>query len=755
MRNNRWIKPLLLCGLLAACIAVFVVIYKHGSDQETVDTTPAAVLQTAFPDKPAQSPLASDYRQIAENDKLQLRLKEDTLAIQVVNKQSGYVWSSDMVKPDANETWLNFIQSGVSIDYFDKENNNAIRTDLLTETNKTIQIKPIDQGFQATIRFNDLKIGLDLIVKLDGGQLVVRIPQKSVLEGEQFKLGSVLVYPFLGATKAGDTSGYMFIPDGSGALIAYADNKGKFKTPYEAKIYGANKGIDIARITDSLTDGAKDPYNAQFPVFGLVHGENQHALFGVVEDGKYNAKIISYASGVKTPYNWTTAQFIVRESYLQPTSRTMGGVVVFEKNRNAEDMQLRYSFLEGSDASYIGMAKSYRNYLIAHRDMPKEPIAAGGSADIPILLDVLGAETEGSLFSNHLIPMTTVDQLSSMLNQLRDGGVTRIDVVYRGWNKGGYSGTNPAPISFESKLGSANAFGKLSKQLDDQGGKLYYYADYTTAFDTSKRFSARDGAAIKIDKSLLSVPTYQEVYPMKYFMSADYAKKIAADNGSAYKKKGIASIAVDETPYELFSERVNGQVSSRSKTAESYTSMMEQLKSQAPNMAMYHPNDYMLAYADQLLDVPMHSSQYTYTSEAVPFEQIVLKGYKNYFAEPINFFANPRKELLAMIETASYPTYYLTSEQAFRLAHTNSRDVFASAFADWKDNIVKTYKQLNAALAPVQYATIEGRSVLSAGVVQVKYSNGKAIIVNYNDSAYTGEKATVEPLSYKVIEVRT
>ncbi|RAP73814.1 DUF5696 domain-containing protein [Paenibacillus montanisoli] len=753
MRNYKWLKILLTYGLAAACVAFFFFIYMGGSTKEKDDVASAEQLKAAFSDKPAAQQLSSAYRQVAENDRLILKLKEDTLAIQVTNKQSGYVWSSDIASPETNETWLNFIHSGLSIDYFDKENNNAIRTDLSSQKNKTIDVTPIEQGFQASIRFHDLRIGLDLTVKLEGDQVVVNIPQKSILEGDQFKLGSIIVYPFLGATKGGDINGYMFIPDGSGALIKFADNKGKYKTPYDAKIYGDNKGIDIERIAVIPEDGFLEAYRAQFPVFGLVHGEKQHAVLGMVEKGKYNARILSYPNGVSTPYNWSTAQFIVRESYLQPTSRTMGGIVVFEKTRNQEDMQTRYSFLEGEDASYIGMARTYRGRLIAQGALGAKP-AAAGEANIPLHLDVLGAETEGGLFANTILPMTTANQLSSMLDQLSAEGVSRTSVVFKGWSKGGLSGTNPSPVDLEPVLGSASDFAKLQEQIDKTGGKLYYYSDFTTAYDTSKRFQPRSEAATKIDKKLLSMSTDKPVYPSKYYMSANYALKVAEENASDYKASGIEALAVDVTPYELFSERVEGAVSSRSKSAATYHALFDKLKPQLSSMAMYRPNDYMLPYADQLFGVPMESSQYTYTSETVPFEQIVLKGYKNYYAEPINFMANPQKKLLKMIETASYPSYYLTSESPFRLRLTNSSDVYASEFASWKANIVSTYKMLNEALGPVQYATIEDRSLLAKGIVQVTYSNGKAIVVNYNDQAYDGKDVSVPALGFKVIEVK-
>jgi hypothetical protein len=756
VRNTKWISKLITYGLILACIAVFSFKYIGGSlNGIEDDTTPATELKAAFPDKQAVQNLSSLYRSIAENDRLILKLKEDTLGIQIVEKQSGYMWSSDIIKPDVdnNETWLNFMKSGLSIEYFDKDKSNSIRTELTSEVNKSIQVKQIDHGFQATIRFNDLQIGMDMIVKLEDGQLVVDIPQKSILEGDQFKLASIFVYPFLGATKGGEIGGYMFIPDGSGALIKLADNQGKFKTAYEAKIYGVNNGIDVVLQSENLMDGSKPAYSAQFPVFGMVHEEKKHALFGVVENGQYNAKILSYPNGVNTPYNWTSVQFLIRESYLQPTSRSMGGVVVFEKTRNHEDMQIRYSFLEGADASYIGMAKTYRSYLIGKGELQEAP-KAEGNFDIPIHLDILGAETEGGLFANRIIPMTTVDQLASMLNQLHAAGVSRTSVVYKGWSKGGLSGVNPAPISFEPTLGTTSDFAKLNEQLNSQGGKLYYYSDFTTAYEHSKRFSVRSDAARKIDKSVLTLPTYHEVYDSMYYMSSKYMEQIVQANISAYKNKGIGSLAVDVTPYEVFSERLDGKSSSRSETAEVYGKMMGSLKTQVSSMVMYQPNDYMLRYADQLMDIPMDSSQYIYTSETVPFEQIVLKGYKDYFAKPINFFANPQKNLLKMIETGSFPSYYLTKEPSYRLKHTNSNDVYASAFADWKEDIVKTYKLLNEALKPVQNATIEERTMLADGVIQVTYSNGKAIVVNYNNQSYDGIEGSVPPLGYRVIEVK-
>ncbi|MCE5171638.1 DUF5696 domain-containing protein [Paenibacillus profundus] len=749
MRNSNWIRTLVTAGIvLIAAIVFYFVFLNNGPERKDMGASSTAELQVAFPDhaKPG-APLSSEYRKVAESDWLELRLKEASLSIQVVDKRSGYTWSSEITDTEANESWQNFMASGLSLDYFEQEKPNSTRTDLVSQANKSVVFEPIENGFKAIIRLNDLKLGLDLYVKLEDDQLVVHIPQHSIVEGEKVKLGAVYIYPFLGATKAGEKDGYMFIPDGSGALIRLADNKGKFKIPYEARIYGMNEGIETSK-RDMYTN---PPHAVQYPVFGIVHGEGGNGLFGIVENGQYNAKILAYPNGVNTPYNWTTAQFLSRESYLQMTSRTLGGIVVFEKERNPEDMQIRYKFLNGQDASYVGMAKTYQSYL-ADKGVLKK-MEAGSDAAIPVQVDVLGAETENGMFAQRLIPVTTVAQLEAMLADMKQNGIKNVNVVYKGWNEGGLSGTSPAPVKYETALGSADDFARLAAAVSQQGGQLHLYSDFTAAYEGSARFSAQSDAAKKIDKSIITLPTYQKVYDTMYYLSADSTRDIVQQNKKQYADLNVSGAAVDTTGSVLFSESVDGKPSARRNTADTYMAAMKGLAETVPSVLMYSPNDYMLPYADQVLEVPMDSSQYIYVSEVVPFVQMVLKGYKDYYAPYTNFFANPQTSLLRMIETASYPSYYLTHESSYKLKFTDSNDVYTSAYADWRESMADGYRILNEALQPIRYAAIENRARLAADVVQVTYDNGIAVIINYANRDFQGEDITVPANGFQVIEV--
>ncbi|MFC5649904.1 DUF5696 domain-containing protein [Paenibacillus solisilvae] len=758
MRNINRIKVIGILSVLLAVSILAISVWSGRGNDSTPNSPEAAVdhadtkQENAAQDTAASvqaGPLSEEYVKVAENDRLILYLKEANLAIRLIEKQSGYVWNSVIEDKDSqdNEAWKNFMASGLSIDYFKKDIPEPSQTDLLSETNKTIAVTKTKDGFSAKIDFNDLKIGLELDVKLGDGELLVNIPNKSIRETPDFELASVYAYPFLGATKRGEIPGYMFVPDGSGALINLNDNKGKFKLPFEAEIYGANDGIDAVH-RDLLRN---QPYSVQFPVFGIVHGVREHGMFGVVENGQFNAKIVAYPNGVNTQYNWVTAQYSARESYLQPTSRAMGGIIVHEKDRNPEDIQTRYFFLNGKEADYIGMAKTYQNYLQKRGDLVRQ---TGLNSRIPIQLDILGAESKNGLFFKQMVEMTTVEQLKAIVADMKSNGIGNPTIVYKGWNKGGLSGTSPSDVKIEKKLGSAAAFKQLIAEFKQQGTPLYFYDDFTTAYGDASRFSARTEAAKKVDKTVLEIPTFKDVYESYYYMSADKSASIVDQNISKYAKQGIGNLAVGNTGSILFSEWDDSRIKFRVNTANSYMDMMRRLSEQTDSVVLYSPNDYMLKYADKVLDVPMHSSQYIYTSETVPFVQMLLKGYKDYFAPYTNFLANSKDELLRMIEYGAYPSYYLTYESSYKLKFTNSDDVYTSAYQDWKEEMAASYQTLDEVLSSVRNATIEDRIVPAKGIVKIMYSNGKEIIVNYTGSDYSDDEGSVPAKGFKVIEVK-
>lgn len=167
--------------------------------------------------------------------------------------------------------------------------------------------------------------------------------------------------------------------------------------------------------------------------------------------------------------------------------------------------------------------------------------------------------------------------------------------------------------------------------------------------------------------------------------------------------------------------------------------------------SFYSPNQYLWKYTNQYLNIPMYSSKYMLETETVPFLQIVLKGYVDYFAPPSNFNANSVDEVLRMIDYGAYPSFYLTNEDPVKLIDTESNWLYTSQYLVWKNEIIKEYMIINKALKDVKNATLEDRKIITDGVVVNTYSNGISIIINYTDKTYNYNNVLMSAKDFAVV----
>ena len=149
------------------------------------------------------------------------------------------------------------------------------------------------------------------------------------------------------------------------------------------------------------------------------------------------------------------------------------------------------------------------------------------------------------------------------------------------------------------------------------------------------------------------------------------------------------------------------------------------------------PNDYLFGYAAAYYDIPMSNSGYTYTTDVVPFLQIVLSGYVPYYGEALNFSPDVRGDLLRHAEFGVYPSFFVTYEDTARILNTRSNWIYVSSYRQLGTEIEESYAWLNALLGPVQGASIMGHEEISPDVFATTYDNGKQIIVNYLDHPFT------------------
>lgn len=686
---------------------------------------------------------------IQENDQFELYFNEDDIVFKVRNKDTNYVWCSIIENASAG-TFSGLLESSLGFEYI------LVQKDMYLEQNVGISdtvyeavTEPIQNGVRVNLNiggycstrrckqlyplylegrytleemqdigFKLLDFEFALEVKLTDSGITAEVPYDSIVEGnpEEMVLSSFIIFPGLGATYMEDIPGYMFIPDGAGALIRYEDNQGQFLTGFEEYFYGDNYGI--ADLSISAIN-----YPLSMPVFGSVHGVNQNAFIGIIESGATSSRLIVYPNGaLNLPYNLIYTKFDLKQVYRQSFNSDGSGGVMKYLDVNFSDMALRYDFLENDQANYVGMANDYRNYL--DLEQKTEP------GDIRIRLDYLMSDSETSFFGSSLVPMSTVSEVYTMYDYFIENLVTKQLVGLMGWNEGGYSGHLPSSLNYENRLGSNVKFRELIDHIN-MDNRVMLYNNYVFTNPSAKGINYRADVAEGSNRFKLEWERRDGVYLTNYILYPEASMNLAMDHYEDYVDDGV-EVALTSLANNLFSYYDQANYG-RHDALDYYMDIYEQYDGIA-NYA--YPFSYAFQYTNAYLEAPLYNSQLKYYDDVVPFLQIVLKGTIDMYASFLNFNSFGRETLLNLIDFGMNPSYILTHEPSSELKDTDVAGFFTTEFDLWKDTIVEEYNYINDALKLVSTSSIVSRTVLDYGVVVVGYSNGVDIYINYSSSDY-------------------
>ena len=120
------------------------------------------------------------------------------------------------------------------------------------------------------------------------------------------------------------------------------------------------------------------------------------------------------------------------------------------------------------------------------------------------------------------------------------------------------------------------------------------------------------------------------------------------------------------------------------------------------------------------------------------------------YAPYTNFNANHDTYMLNMIEYGVYPSFILTYEPSSLLQLTNSSDLYSTYYEEYIDQIVEYDAIFSELHSKIKGATIEDH-YRNGNFVEVTYSNGVKVIVNYGDSAVEYDGVVVKAMDFEVI----
>ncbi len=674
--------------------------------------------------------VADAFTLAAENDNFQLYADPATLAFKVVDKRSGYVWHSNLDEvsedDDLNRTWTAFARSGISIDYMDERATDERAS--ITNSEPVIDFRILDQGFEAAVTFVEPSITIVVMVQLEPQGVRVEVPFASIQEADPaYKLGLLHLYPFLGATKEDSAPGYMFIPDGSGTLIHFAAT-----TTAKNMFYGRYYGTDLGMISTLPLDlSINRPYRISIPVVGMAHGEQQHAYISVIEKGASYAEIQAHPAGVITRFNFLYNAFLYNQSYFQATNRSGAGVTTLQPQTNTFDVVVHYRFLSGEEGDYVGMARSYQEYLL-EKGLLREVVSP--DSNIGIRLEFLGSEKEKILFWYRSIPMTTIAQMSDILSQL---DIQNPDVVYYGWQPRGASTMPPRTLKLDRSLGDKEELAAFVEEVAAANGRFYLYLDPQAALRDEGGYSSRRDLAMSITNANLLGYNRNKV---NYYLNLEALSDRYVALSQDIFGETPAGLALDGIGSTLYSDFKDNHFLNREEAIQQYQALVAE---DGGDTAFYAPNDYLFGAMQAYYDIPLSNSGYLYTTEVIPFLQIVLAGYVPYYGGALNFSSNIQADLLRHVDFGAYPSYFLTQEVTAKILNTSSDWIYTSSYGQWGEEIERTYQWLNNLLGPVRGERIVARQTLAEGVMSTTYSNGQQIIVNYSNRPFADGDLTV------------
>lgn len=681
--------------------------------------------------------LADDRIFVAENDRLALYLTADHCGFDVLDKQSGVTWSSSMNDPTftgklagLNQKKANSLLT-VNVTNLVKGAGSITNAVLLNDKKLATGYELVENGVRVHYDLANTGVALDVEILLEGETILVRVPYERIDCYSDFSIVSVDMMPYL-CSGSDNADGFLFYPDGSGAILNFQDYA-HFKELTQAfNIYGnTEKAQSMLDFFDQ-----EEPV-VMMPVYGVSIGGN--AMLAVVEEGAESARISVNSSTKIVAVNYVYANFQYRRGFddMRVTSRS---IKTYDKNAMEVDYSVRLMFLPAGKASYSDMAVAYRDYLIG----------GGLTANVgeqAVAIDLfMSAPEEGLLFDTQRT-VTTLEEAGVILDELAKAGVDSAQFSLKGWAKGGY-GSLPDRLPVEGAVGSTKELTALMDKAAQMGSTLSLTANFVEADADSRTYSKRNDVVYLSNYAILTDPEEET-----FILSPD----VIREKYDAFAKKA-ANLRVGGVRFERMGQYIpfnynRSHYYTSAQSLEIYKQILQAAKEHFGEVSVEGGAIWAAPYADLMTNVPYDASGFQFTSEPVPFYQIVMHGLREYTGTPGNLSSDLDREFLRWVEMGYMPYFELTWGSTEELMYTDYQSLFTAQYTTWLDEVAQIAAAFSEGdLAALRTAMITEHVKLSADLARVTYDNGMIVYVNYAGKDAQADGLTIPAMDYLVVK---
>lgn len=593
---------------------------------------------------------------------------------------------------------------------------------------------------------------------LENGGLVAELDPNTVeYDTENYYLVDIDLLEYFGAAGP-EEEGYLFVPDGSGALIRF--NNGKTGAPaYIGYVYGEDK---TNLVNQTKKSGIDQSVTVRMPVFGSKSGEA--AFFAIVESGAASADINAATGGRTDSYNHVYPGF----GYLSYGSISLGDMVgtnsfqMYSQPVFSENFKVRYYFLHGEKADYSGMAACYQEYL---QDRGVFDRRVEGSTT-PLYINFIGAiqkyDSVLGLKCKVTQELTTYEQAAEAVRELTDSGVEGIRVEYSGWSSGGLHGRAPGGVKALSCLKSSKMDWKdFQKEMEEAGIPVFYTAQLQYVYQDGflDGYRPESNGPRYYDNTVAQAGGYLIPNGMKDttvridMISPWFVEKMADTFLKKTKEYELTGISVDQLASDLFSDFNSKHYVDRQSAAACNSRAMEKLAAGCGGTLLgSNANAFAWQYLSDIKDVPLDSNRTQLIDEVVPFYEMVLHGYRDYTGVPVNLSSDVNTMILKSVESGAGLSFELICGDNSLLKNTEFDILYSVNFEAWKNTAVEAWRRVNEATGDLQSLRITGHERLAEDVYCTTYEDGTRVIVNYSGQEVQYQGSTVHARDFLVVK---
>ncbi|HHV51468.1 MAG TPA: hypothetical protein GXX54_07170 [Clostridiales bacterium] len=758
MKHIRAVLCCFLCGIIilsmSSCgISAPEIDTKHYKTNTSVNFTKYKDANfEPVPVNEVDQQYLNDYEFVCENKFLALYLQRETAAVAVADKRTGDVWYTNHpeIKDDSeiSEDTKQLFYSQLYVEYLDNPNFKQIDSYSTSVKDNMFSIETSDKGITVTYRFKDTRTAnirknreylfeITLQYTLQNESMIVTLPSKGMSYDSDMPPLAIHVLPHFGGAPSKE-DGYLFIPDGSGALIEFNSDTYSVSS-YTGSVYGPDE-------TNEVKTKSSYALPVYMPVFGVKQASK--SFLAIIEDSAAFANIRANRAGPYSSYNEVYSSFNVHayQNISIGGMSTATKLIGIQDSPYQGDIQIRYAFLE-PDSTYVDMADYYRSYMLDKNNAEKIKTAES----VPMHVEFIGAidKTKSTLgFQyNGIETLTTATQASEILQDLKNSGIKNISANYSGWFNGGLKQQLATRIKVEKAIGGKKGLTTLMDFANKSDIPLYFSINLLTTPPRSKGFNKFTMSVRQIDQRDAKKYTYdyvtKEGISYSSILNPGVLQPILDRFGKKASKMGITRLDIQDIGSNVFADYTEGKIIDRETTVNIYRELLKKQSGEYQSLMTHGGFAYTFPYVDIVVDAPFSDSGFDMVDRPVPFYQIVYHGYVQYSGSPLNLSYDFTADMLRLIEYGGSPYYQVMAGKSSSIMGTDYSYLCSNTYDNWKDKIKETYSKINQVLAPSIGQTIVDHKKIQDDVFMTKYENGYKVYVNYSDKDVSADGQTI------------